>query len=81
MLKAYKYRIYPNIEQQIYIAKTCGCSRFILMPLARTPVISIMGWIATTCAKSINRLTLANKLYYRLKLQKNKLENIFKINK
>ncbi|CAG9338182.1 hypothetical protein C6V92_06275 [Clostridium perfringens] len=43
MLKAYKYRIYPNIEQQIYIAKTCGCSRFILMPLARTPVISIMG--------------------------------------
>ncbi|MGM8251625.1 IS200/IS605 family element RNA-guided endonuclease TnpB [Clostridium perfringens] len=29
MLKAYKYRIYPNIEQQIYIAKACGCSRFI----------------------------------------------------
>lgn len=29
MLKAYKYRIYPNVEQQIYIAKACGCSRFI----------------------------------------------------
>lgn len=29
MLKAYKYRIYPNIEQQIYIAKACGCIRFI----------------------------------------------------
>ncbi|MDU5492883.1 MAG: IS200/IS605 family element RNA-guided endonuclease TnpB [Clostridium perfringens] len=29
MLKAYKYRIYPNEEQQIYIAKTCGSSRFI----------------------------------------------------
>lgn len=29
MLKAYKYRIYPNVEQQIYIAKACGCSRFV----------------------------------------------------
>lgn len=29
MLKAYKFRIYPNEEQQIYIAKACGCSRFI----------------------------------------------------
>ena len=29
MLKAYKYRIYPNIEQKIYIAKSCGCARFI----------------------------------------------------
>lgn len=29
MLKAYKYRIYPNIEQQIYLAKTFGCTRFV----------------------------------------------------
>lgn len=29
MLKAYKYRIYPNQEQQIYLAKTFGCTRFI----------------------------------------------------
>jgi putative transposase len=29
MLKAYKFRIYPNKEQQIYLAKTFGCSRFI----------------------------------------------------
>ncbi|MPQ42782.1 IS200/IS605 family element RNA-guided endonuclease TnpB [Clostridium tarantellae] len=29
MLKAYKYRIYPNVEQKIYLAKTFGCSRFI----------------------------------------------------
>ena len=29
MLKAYKYRIYPNAEQKIFIAKSCGCSRFI----------------------------------------------------
>ena len=29
MLKAYKYRIYPNSEQKEYLAKTFGCSRFI----------------------------------------------------
>ena len=26
MLKAYKYRIYPNNEQKVQIAKTFGCS-------------------------------------------------------
>lgn len=29
MLKAYKYRIYPNLEQKEYLAKTFGCTRFI----------------------------------------------------
>lgn len=29
MLKAYKYRIYPNEEQKIQIAKTFGCCRFV----------------------------------------------------
>ncbi|CVI71629.1 putative transposase [Clostridiales bacterium CHKCI001] len=29
MLKAYKYRIYPNKEQQVEIAKTFGCCRFV----------------------------------------------------
>lgn len=29
MLKAYKYRIYPNKEQELYFAKTFGCTRFI----------------------------------------------------
>ncbi|WP_454055489.1 IS200/IS605 family element RNA-guided endonuclease TnpB [Clostridium sp. Marseille-Q7071] len=29
MLKTYKYRIYPNEEQKLYLAKTFGCSRFI----------------------------------------------------
>ena len=27
--KAYKFRIYPNREQEILIAKTIGCSRFV----------------------------------------------------
>lgn len=27
--KAYKYRIYPNKEQEVLITKTIGCSRFI----------------------------------------------------
>jgi putative transposase len=29
MLKAYKYRLYPNVEQKIFFAKTFGCARFI----------------------------------------------------
>ena len=29
MYKAYKYRIYPNKKQQILIAKTFGCCRFV----------------------------------------------------
>lgn len=29
MLKAYKYRIYPNSEQRLYLAKVFGCTRFI----------------------------------------------------
>lgn len=29
MLRAYKYRIYLNSEQKIYLAKTFGCTRFI----------------------------------------------------
>ena len=29
MLKAYKYRIYPNKEQEEYFSKCFGCVRFI----------------------------------------------------
>ena len=29
MLKAYKYRIYPNNEQKTQMAKTFGCCRFV----------------------------------------------------
>lgn len=29
MLKAYKFRIYPTDEQEIYLAKTFGCVRFV----------------------------------------------------
>jgi len=29
VLKAYKYRLYPNKEQEIYFSKTFGCTRFI----------------------------------------------------
>ena len=29
MLKAYKYRLYPNREQKTQIAKTFGCCRFV----------------------------------------------------
>ena len=29
VLRAYKYRIYPNKEQQVYLAKTFGCTRLV----------------------------------------------------
>ena len=29
IMKAYKFRLYPNIEQKILINKTIGCTRFI----------------------------------------------------
>ena len=29
MEKAFKYRIYPNREQRILLAKTFGCTRFV----------------------------------------------------
>ena len=29
MLKAYKFRLYPKVEQRIYLAKTFGCTRFV----------------------------------------------------
>lgn len=29
MLKAYKYRLHPNKEQEILIQKTFGCCRFV----------------------------------------------------
>lgn len=29
MLKAYKFRLYPNKKQQEYFAKCFGCTRFI----------------------------------------------------
>ena len=29
MLKTYKYKLYPNLEQREYLVKTFGCTRFI----------------------------------------------------
>ena len=29
MLKAYKYRIYPTKEQEVFFSKTFGCVRFV----------------------------------------------------
>jgi len=29
MLKAYKYRLYPDEEQKIQLSKTFGCVRFV----------------------------------------------------
>ena len=38
MLKAYKYRLYPNLEQREYLVKTFGCTRFIYIPKLKTMI-------------------------------------------
>ncbi|MBN6189240.1 helix-turn-helix domain-containing protein [Aneurinibacillus sp. BA2021] len=39
--KAYKYRIYPTKEQEVLLAKTIGCSRFVFNHfLAKCPGIN-----------------------------------------
>jgi len=35
MLKSYRYRIYPNKEQEIQLAKTFGCCRFVYNQLMK----------------------------------------------
>ena len=35
MNKAYKFRIYPNVEQQELFSKTFGCVRFIYNKMCR----------------------------------------------
>ena len=42
MLKAYKYRLYPNKEQEIYFAKTFGCVRFIYNKMLSDKIDYIM---------------------------------------
>ncbi|WP_196593083.1 helix-turn-helix domain-containing protein [Pectinatus sottacetonis] len=74
MNKAYKFRIYPNTEQSVMIAKTFGCTRFIYnrmlsdriehykttkQRLKNTPAQYKAEFI---CLKDVDSLVLANAL-------------------
>ena len=38
MLKAYKYRLYPNKDQKIIFNKTFGCGRFVYKKMLAEPI-------------------------------------------
>ena len=51
--KAFKFRIYPTKEQEIFIAKTLGCCRYVYNrylhqnPSATRPGVPCKGWLPT----------------------------------
>jgi putative transposase len=57
MLKTYKYRIYPNVEQQEQLAKAFGCVRFVYNLGLET---KIAAW--TSAKKTYSCIDLANQM-------------------
>lgn len=64
MLKAYKYRLYPDKEQEILIAKTFGCCRFVYNQL-----LSYKQMIYQTQKKSLSKIDCNNYCNRTLKSQ------------
>lgn len=64
MLKAYKYRIYPNKAQAILIQKTFGCCRFVY-----NQTLAYRKNLYETEKKSIGKFDCINYMVHELKLQ------------
>ncbi|MBQ8824019.1 MAG: IS200/IS605 family element transposase accessory protein TnpB [Ruminococcus sp.] len=64
MLKAYKYRIYPDKEQQIQIARIFGCCRFVY-----NQVLDYRKKLYETEKKSMNKTACNNYCNQVLKIQ------------
>ena len=64
MLKAYKYRLYPDKEQEILIAKTFGCCRFVYNQL-----LSYKQMIYQTQKRSLSKIDCNNYCNRTLKSQ------------
>lgn len=62
MLRAYKFRIYPNKEQQLQISKTFGCVRFVY-----NNILSYKKEIYEKEHKSLSKLDCNNYCNYVLK--------------
>lgn len=73
MLKAYKYRIYPNNQQEILIQKTFGCCRFVY-----NQVLSYKINLYKTENQSLSKLDCNN---YVNKVLKNKYEWLREVDK
>ncbi|MCD7801229.1 MAG: IS200/IS605 family element RNA-guided endonuclease TnpB [Ruminococcus sp.] len=73
MLKAYKYRIYPNKEQQILLSKTFGCCRFVY-----NQILSYRKNQYETEKKSMNKTSCNNYCNQVLKPQYEWLKEVDK---
>lgn len=73
MLKAYKYRIYPNKEQLVQIAKTFGCCRFVY-----NQVLAYRKNQYETEKKSMNKTSCNNYCNQVLKSQYEWLKDVDK---
>lgn len=80
MLKVYKYRIYPNQEQQIQIAKTFGCCRFVYNHyLAKKIALYKTSNTTLTYNQCCSDLTqLKNELIWLKEVDKFSLQNSLK---
>lgn len=62
ILKSYKYRIYPNKEQEILIQKTFGCCRFVY-----NQILAYRIELYKTQGKSLNRFDCEEYMIHNLK--------------
>ena len=62
ILKSYKYRIYPNKEQEILIQKTFGCCRFVY-----NQMLAYRIELYKTQGKSLNRFDCEEYMIHNLK--------------
>ena len=65
MLKAYKYRIYPNSEQALLIEKHFGCSRFVF-----NWALALQNRYYKIFGKSLSRTQIQNQLVKKKKTAK-----------
>ena len=73
MLKAYKYRIYPNKEQEILIQKTFGCCRFVY-----NQTLNYRKELYENSKKSMNKISCNNYVNQILKKEYTWLKQVDK---
>ena len=72
MLKAYKYRIYPNKDQEMQIQKTFGCCRFVY-----NHTLFYRKELYESKKESMNKIACNNYVNQILKKEYEKIEKKF----